>query len=319
MQTDDSAPYISGAEDEIPVDEVEVPAYRGLIGGVLLSEQSPALDELQESELESMREELADSLMLALGQEVFLRVLHLVPVNMKDLLPVITRGGAVGIIASAANDPGLRCIHWNDIATATLLECILGGSPNEATVLERELNELERLFLDPVIRNCGRVAFTRRESDVEAASTVEVDLLPVARFRQLAEVAPTAYCLEFEIRIGNGASGSILFISALEQESSIAQLSRREERPTRAVASPARGRRMQKLGRVSLNLDIRLEGNSIQFSDLVRLKVGDVIVLESPLNQPLSATINETSVFSGEVESHGSRRTFKVSRVELNA
>jgi flagellar motor switch protein FliM len=320
LHTDESAPYISGAEDEVLVDEAEVAPYKGLLDGVLLAVQPPALDEVQKSELESMREELADSLMLALGQEVSLRVLHLTPVSMKDLLPAITRGGTLGIIASPPKDPSLRCIHCNDTATASFLECILGGSPNDATVLERELNELERLFLDPLVRNCGRVAFSPRELSGETAHPMEVDLLPVARFRQIAESAETAYCLEFEVRIGSSAPGSILYISAFEQESPIARLLyQRGEKPARAVASPARGRRLHKLGRVSLNIDIRLEGNSIQFSDLVRLKTGDVIVLESPLHQPLSATINETLVFTGEVESSGSRRTFKVGRVELGA
>lgn len=321
MHTDDSAPYISGEEEDLSLaDTAAAGPYKGLIEGLSLAETSPALDDDQEAELASIREELADSLMLTLGQEVTFRVLQLTALKMKDLLPAITRGGAVGIIATASKDPSLQCVHCNDKATASFLECILGGSPNDATVLERELNELERLFLDPVVRTCGRVAFAPGEAGGEATGPLELDLLPVSRFRQIAESAESACCLELEIRVGNSAPGSILFISALERESRIARLlRRREDKPALPVASPMRGRRMQKLGRVSVNLDVRLEGNFIQFSDLVRLKVGDVIVLESPLHQPLSATINETAVFSGDVESTGSRRTFKVARVELGA
>jgi flagellar motor switch protein FliM len=61
-----------------------------------------------------------------------------------------------------------------------------------------------------------------------------------------------------------------------------------------------------------LHLDARLEGPTLQVGDLMRLKTGDVLAFDYPVNRPVNFLVNGKLKFRGQVGSTGRKRAFVI-------
>ena len=66
------------------------------------------------------------------------------------------------------------------------------------------------------------------------------------------------------------------------------------------------------LGNVGLNLEARLDGLTIKTRDLLSLQVGDVLALDAPIEQKITASLNGEPKFLGDVGIAGTKLGFRV-------
>jgi flagellar motor switch protein FliM len=66
------------------------------------------------------------------------------------------------------------------------------------------------------------------------------------------------------------------------------------------------------LGNVGLNMEARLDGLTITARDLLSLKVDDVLVLDAPVEQKITALLNGEPKFLGDVGVTGAKLGFRV-------
>ena len=297
-------------------------AYQGLFSEQLVREgrlDIESMDKFVAAEIESTRQALADQLMLSLSQEVYLRLLEIGTVSTLDLLAVTARGGALGVVTNGAGQHLHEGVYFNDSATGALLECVLWGSPAQAKPTERELNELERQFLDPVVRTSARAM--RETADAGSDGEFGVEMMTGPRLRSLIDSESRFAVMEYEIRISGSAPGSLLLFASCASASLVGRIGRPQTPTTPKVPSrTVPDRRREVLGQIAVDVAVTLEGNRIRLSDLISLQLGDVIALESPLTQQLVGTANGAALFSGTVSEHKGQRFYKIdSRLSLPA
>ncbi len=323
MNTDCPLPQNPGEEQEESSNAADsTPEYHGLFIELLGREGRPRLESLDKfvaAEIESMRQALADQLMLTLSQEVHLRLLDAGTVKTLDLLTISARGGTLGILTDAAGQPRFEGVYLNTSATGALLECVLWGAPAKAKPTERDLNELERQFLEPFVRTAARVV--RETADAASSDEFGLEMLTGPKFRPIVETVGSFAMMEFEIQIAGSPPGSLLFFASCGSASLVGRMGRPQAAATVKTASRAvPNRRRELLGQMTVDVAVTLEGNRIRFSDLISLQVGDVIALESPLTQPLVGNANGAAVFAGTVSAHKGQRHYKIdSRLALHA
>jgi len=62
----------------------------------------------------------------------------------------------------------------------------------------------------------------------------------------------------------------------------------------------------------AVDLEVRLQGPTLEFEDLMDLKAGQVLTFDYPLRKPLHASVNGAVTIEGYVVSSGRKRAFQV-------
>ena len=64
-----------------------------------------------------------------------------------------------------------------------------------------------------------------------------------------------------------------------------------------------------------MKLEVTLEGPTMAFEELMRLKAGQVITFDYPIQKPLRATVNGAAAMTGHIVSAMDKRAFQVERL----
>jgi flagellar motor switch protein FliM len=83
--------------------------------------------------------------------------------------------------------------------------------------------------------------------------------------------------------------------------------------PRRATITDEEGARMlDRIQGASIGLDARMEGSTVSFEDVLRLCPGDVLMLDSTVDQPVTLLVNGLPKFHASVSVAGRRKAVRI-------
>lgn len=200
-------------------------------------------------------------------------------------------------------------LQLSHAALFPILEILLGGTGKSPANIDREITEIERSILNPVLR----ILVQELKSAWRAVSPIEFAIEDEAAARQvLASMTENQELLAIGLAVRTGEAAGVLNIGiparpvqALLQDSYPAK----QESP---VADCAKMLRL--IQRAQLNADIRLNGPKMLLRDLLSIEPGDVVTFDHPLKKEVELELNGTSKFEGHIVAAGYKRAFQVKR-----
>jgi flagellar motor switch protein FliM len=192
-----------------------------------------------------------------------------------------------------------------------ILEMLLGGSGKNSAKITREITEIEQSILDGLFRiilhdlRSSWHAVTNMDFVVESHET-EPQLL------QILAPNEAVVAISMEVRIGDNAGMMnigipSIFVKMLRQKFD-QQWSMRRTQSTEEDQS-----RMLRLTMLAkMRGDVRLQGPTLNVSDLLELQPGHVLAFDFPVNRPLDLVVNGKVKYQGEVVQSRHKRAFRV-------
>jgi flagellar motor switch protein FliM len=190
-----------------------------------------------------------------------------------------------------------------------LLEILLGGTGSALPVASRNLTEIEWSLLEEVVRVVVRPLaeawnfFATVEFEVDSLIS-EPSLVPVP------QPAQPMIRMAFDLAIGQESSvvEMILPTSFLDGAATVLENSSpRQHEPEQDL-----GLRIQRLQDATVDLEVRLDGPTVAFQDLLKLQCDQVVSFDYPLDRPLRCVLNDEITMEGQIVSTGRKRAFRV-------
>lgn len=191
------------------------------------------------------------------------------------------------------------------------VEILLGGDGKVATEIQRKATEIEKNLMRNLLRitlqDLGEV--WKNVTDIRFAVQSLAD-----EPQELNIFSPGEAVVAIGIEVSVGST--VGMINFALPSLFIKRLRHMFERLRRV--QPAESKRRDQahmaklLGNVGLNLEARLDGLTIKTRDLLSLQVGDVLALDAPIEQKITASLNGEPKFLGDVGIAGTKLGFRV-------
>jgi flagellar motor switch protein FliM len=208
---------------------------------------------------------------------------------------------------------GNAVLEINPSLVFPMLEVVLGGTGKSAVPLNREVTEIERSVLDSIIRIIIHDLREAWQSVSPVAFSVEGHESEPQLLRILAP-NEAVVAISLEMRLGENVGMMNLGIPSItvkmlrqkfDQQWSLRRSGNNEEEQ----------RRLLNLLRESLLLlDASLGAGNVRLSDLLNLRVGDVLAFDYPVQRPVALEVNGCRRFDGWVVSDGRKRAFQIEK-----
>lgn len=192
-----------------------------------------------------------------------------------------------------------------------VLEMLLGGNGHNIARPAREITEIEQSILEGLLR----IILHDLKESWRGVANIEFSIDAQETEPQLVRIlAPNeaVVAISMEVKIGE-ASGMMnvgipsIIIKMLRQKFDQQWTVRRSQ------SSEADQKRILRLVKPArLQLDARLEGPTLNVSDLMRLEAGDVLQFDHPVDLPLRCTVNGKLKYEGQVVEVGQKRGFLI-------
>jgi flagellar motor switch protein FliM len=206
---------------------------------------------------------------------------------------------------------GNAVLEINTSLVFPILEMLLGGSGKASAKIAREVTEIEQVVLDGLYRiilNDLKQAWqsiTPIDFTIEARET-EPQLL------QIMAPNEAVVAIGLEVRIAE-CSGVInigmpsIVIKMLRQKFDQQWSVRRSE-----STLEEQGRMLRIVQPSIFLLDARLQGPTVLMDDLLRLKIGDVLTFDYPVERPVDFLVNGKLKYRGHVAATGRKKVFLI-------
>jgi flagellar motor switch protein FliM len=211
---------------------------------------------------------------------------------------------------------GNAVLEINPSLVFPILEMLLGGSGKVATVITREITEIEQSILEGLLRivlqdlrTCWH-AVTALDFSIESHET-EPQLL------QILAPNEAVVAISVEVRIGETAGMMNLGIPSIiikmlrqkfDQQWSV--------RKTQATQDE-HARVLRLIRPANVHLDARLRGPTVSVSMLLNLVAGDILAFDYPVDRLLDVMVNGKLKYRGEVITTGRKRAFEVQQLVM--
>ena len=181
-----------------------------------------------------------------------------------------------------------------------IIEMLLGGTGGSAVKIEREVTEIERSILDGVIR---MILKDLREA-WKQVTQIDFTLDGFETEPQLMQIlAPTeaVVAISIDVRIGE-ASGLLniaipsITLKMLGQKFDQQWSTRRTE-----ATESQQEKVLQIVENAEVQIDARLRGPTLSVANLLKLKDGDILAFDYPVERPLDVLIGGRPKFRGQV------------------
>jgi flagellar motor switch protein FliM len=191
------------------------------------------------------------------------------------------------------------------------VEMLMGGDGKASVNPQRKATEIEKNLM----RNMLRIILQDLGDAWKSVTDIRFAVQSLADEPQAMNVfSPGEAVVAIGIEVGVGSTTGM--ISFALPSIFVKRLRHMFERLRHVQAAESKQRdqmHMAKLlGNVALNLEARLDGLTIAARDLLSLEVGDVLLLDAPVDQKITALLNGEPKFSGEVGIAGTKLGFKV-------
>ncbi|MGD1090852.1 MAG: flagellar motor switch protein FliM [Bryobacteraceae bacterium] len=200
-------------------------------------------------------------------------------------------------------------LHLESATVFTLLELLMGGKGDAAVLAPRELTEIEWSLLEEVIRVLVRPlgeawrVFREVEFVVDSMGSDPARIVCPDPMRPVGRIV---FQLQFDKFSGNFAIAvpqGLFDATAASQES--------EEGPPAPNQADVE-RNLGLLENAMVELEVKLQGPTLEFKDLMALKTGQILTFNYPLRDPIHASANGALQISGHIVGKGRKRAFQV-------
>ncbi len=216
-------------------------------------------------------------------------------------------------IASVALRPydGNAVLELNSSLIFPIVEMLLGGNGKTSATIHRELTEIEQSLLDGLFRIILR---DLKESwkAVTAIDFVIESIETEPQFLQVLAPSEAVVAIAIEIRIGESIGMMNLAIPSIVIKM-MRQKFNQQWSVRKTESTDSEQERILELVRGSMvDVDVRLNGPTLRFEDLMNLQEGDVLGFDYPVEKPLEMRINKVLKFQGQVAASGKKLGFVV-------
>jgi flagellar motor switch protein FliM len=192
-----------------------------------------------------------------------------------------------------------------------IFEMLLGGTGNSGAKCDREITEIEKSILDSVFR----VIVQDLKSAWQAVTFIDFMVESHDTEPQLLQIlAPNeaVVAVSMEMKIGENSGMVHIGIPSIVVKM-LRQKFDQQWTVRRTQATEGEHARVLKLIKpAAVQVDVRLNGPSLPFRDLLKMDVGDVVTFDYPTSKQLDLVLNGTTKFNGSVIAQGSKRGFQI-------
>jgi flagellar motor switch protein FliM len=264
---------------------------------------------------ENFARSLASSLSAYLRAYVAVNLISVEQISFREFTQGLPSPTSMTVLGMKPFD-GNTILEINPSLVFPILEMLLGGSGKVATVLTREITEIEQSILEGLLRiilqdlrACWH-AVTELDFSVESHGT-EPQLL------QILAPNEAVLAISIEVRIGETAGMMNISIPAIIVKM-LRQKFDQQWSVRKTQATENEHARMLKLIRpASIHLDARLQGPAVSVSMLLDLAAGDVLAFDYPVGKLLDVMVNGKLKYRGEVVATGRKRAFEVQQLVI--
>ncbi|MCX6624159.1 MAG: FliM/FliN family flagellar motor switch protein [Acidobacteria bacterium] len=225
------------------------------------------------------------------------------PVRREPRTEIAAADSGSDFHAVASGPTSTLLLRLGGKAVFPVLEVLLGGVPENTTAPDREITEIERQLLVDFL------AVVAQHFDRFWSLALSTPLRSLADEGELARALPTGEQLLI-------LPASLKFASfhaplSLILGSTAAQASPAEPLPDLLVED-AQLRLLDRMKAVTLTFEVQASESPVALRDLFELKVGQVLVLDHPVDRPLSCRINQGPQLIGRIVRSGDWRAFRL-------
>jgi len=206
---------------------------------------------------------------------------------------------------------GNAVLELNPSIIFPILEMLLGGTGKSPAVLQREITEIEQNLLDGLFR----IILHDLKEAWKGVTSIDFNIEVMEKEPQLLQVlAPNEAVVAVGVEIRTGDSTGMMNIAMpaiiikmmrhkFEQQWSV----------RRAESTESEQERMLRvLEGACVELDSRLEGAAIRVEDFLKLREGDLLEFDHPLQHSVHCIINGKPKFQGQVVCLGHKKAFRL-------
>jgi flagellar motor switch protein FliM len=200
-------------------------------------------------------------------------------------------------------------LQLSHTALFPIVEILLGGTGKSPAHIDREITEIERSIVSPVLR----IVVQELKSAWRTAAPVEfaIEDEPAAR-QVLSSMAANQELLAIglDVHIGEAAGVLNLGIPSRPIRALLQDFCFSKQEPPAADCA----KMLRLMQRAQLNADIRLNGPKMLLRDLLNMEPGDVVTFDHPLKKEVELELNGTPKFEGHIVAAGNKRAFQLKR-----
>ena len=188
-----------------------------------------------------------------------------------------------------------------------ILEILLGGTGKPVAKIDREMTEIEKSILDPVIR----IFVQELKNAWHPVSPVDFAIEQrEATLQLLAGIPPNEGLVTVAVDIALAeAAGKVNLGLPARLVRSLLQGSHAS---TPEPSADHQSKILRLIERAELAVGVSLNGPRMLFRDLLSIEAGDVIAFDYPLSSELELDLNGTPKFKGHVVAQGAKRAFQI-------
>jgi flagellar motor switch protein FliM len=206
---------------------------------------------------------------------------------------------------------GNAVLELNPSIIFPVLEMLLGGDGKNATVVQREITEIEQNLLDGLFR----VVLHDLTEAWKGVTTIDFKIEAMEKEPQLLQiVAPNEAVVAVGVEIRTGDSTGMMnmampaIIIKMMRQKFEQQWSVRKAESTEIEQE----RMLRFLKEAAVELDGRLEGAVFSVEEFLSLEDGDLLTFDHPLERPLDFNVNGKLKFKGQLVRMGGKKAFRV-------
>lgn len=197
----------------------------------------------------------------------------------------------------------------------SLVENIFGGTGSQPKVEGREFTRIEQAIIDRVVR----IALDVMEESWYPVHDVKLELIRSEINPQFATIVPPSdvvVVINYEVELDNSVGSMLICLPYSTIEPIRSKLNANYQSERLEVDHAWVGRLKDRLFETPIDLKIELGNSQITSNQLLRLKVGDIITLESDIEDLMPCTVAGVTKYWGLPGTVKSNKGFQVIRTE---
>jgi flagellar motor switch protein FliM len=259
---------------------------------------------------ENFARSLASSLSAYLRAYAAVNLVSVEQISFREFTQCLSSPTCMAVLSMKPFE-GNAALELNPALVFPILEMLLGGSGKKPQKMNREVTEIEQSIIEGLLRIILQNLKTAWQSVTKidfAAETYETE----PALLQILAPNEALVAVSMEVRIGD-TTGMMnlgvpsIIIKMLRQKFDQQWSVRKTE-----VTEDEHARILRLVKPASMQLDARLQGDSLSVQDMMKLKEGDVLRFDSNLARPLDLLINGRLKYRGEVVVSGRKRCFTI-------
>ncbi|HWI55127.1 MAG TPA: flagellar motor switch protein FliM, partial [Desulfobacteria bacterium] len=207
---------------------------------------------------------------------------------------------------------GNAVLEINSVIGFTIIDRLFGGT-GQAPEKIRELTDIEKAVIEPEVVRTLQILKEAWENVIEFRPKLDViEMNPL--FTQIVSPSEMVVLVCFRTQVGEVEGLINLCIPFIVLEPIISKLSAHFlfAGTAKEITSENIQKIKNRLEKASINLSAVLGTASIKVEELLELQVGDVVMLESKVNQPVEIVVNSKKKFLARPGTSGSRTAVQI-------